>query len=170
MAVTAANTNPYFASYVNSSSNVKGVDKSSHSNTRNEEKPYLKYSTIDERNEKVTEKPESNKTIHDYSIPLQQNTPAAKLLNILKSFNEKQKTVDRKSEEDYADFTEITDESEAKPLSPDEIGYYVVLDERNPAPAEKKISKPLELWRKRISDTYHLGFLKEPGTLVNVVV
>lgn len=172
MPISAANINPYYVEQINSSSNVACVRKINDSKLQNEEKSYLKYSTQDQRNLKVSEEPEEKKTIPDYNIPLQHNAPAARLLKILKSFNEAHKIVDANSEEDYTDFTEISEASEEKSNhpSPGEIGYYVVLDERNSAPEEKKINRPQDMWRRRINNTYHLGFMKEPGTLVNVVV
>ena len=63
MSVSAANTNPYYLEYINSSSDVAGVRKINESKFQNEEKTYLKYSTQDQRNIKVSEKFDENKTI-----------------------------------------------------------------------------------------------------------
>ena len=172
MSVSATNTNPYYIEYINSSSDVAGIRKMNESKSYNEEKTYLKYSTQDQRNIKVSEKLDEKKTLQDYNILLQQNTPAAKLLGIIKTFNETKKNYKTNTEEDYADFTEINKSTEEKYNHPssDEIGFYVVIDDRNSSKELKRINGPMDIWRRRINNTYHLGFMKEPGTLVNVVV
>lgn len=172
MSVSATNTNPYYLEYINSSSDGSSVRKINDSKFQNEEKAYLKYSTQDQRNIKVSEKLDEKKTLQDYNILLQQNTPAAKLLGIIKTFNETKKIYETNKEEDYVDFIEIDESSEEEynQPSPNEIGFYVVLDDRNTAKELKRINGPLEIWRRRINNTYHLGFKREPGTLVNVIV
>lgn len=171
MSVSATNTNPYYIEYINSSSDVAGIRKMNESKSYNEEKTYLKYSTQDQRNIKVSEKLDEKKTLQDYNILLQQNTPTAKLLKILKSFNETKKTNNANKDEDYIDFIEIDKSSEENNHpSPGEIGFYVVINDNDTNNEVKKIKRPIDLWRKRINTIYHLGFMKEPGTLVNVVV
>ena len=140
MSVSAANTNPYYLEYINSSSDVAGVRKINESKFQNEEKTYLKYSTQDQRNIKVSEKFDENKTIQDYNLLLQQNTPAAKLLGIRKTFNETKKVYETNTEGDYADFVEFDESSEEELISkpPKDIGFYVVLDDRNSSKELKK--------------------------------
>lgn len=171
MSGITSNTAPSYVGYISSSSDVTRVYKSSESKSQNEEKTFLKYSNQDQKNIKVSEKSDENRTIKDYNIPLQPNTPAAKLLNILKSFNETAKSASINDEEDYVEFTEIDESSEEinNNASPNEIGYYVVIDEKVPPKVSKKMNRPLDMWKRRINKTYHLGFMKEPGTLVNVV-
>lgn len=172
MSITAANNNPYSFQYVSSAADGSGVRKLNESKFQNEEKTYLKYSTQDQRNAKVTEKLDESKNLQDYNTLLQQNTPAAKLLGILKAFNETKKVSEATDEKDYTEFEEIDESAEAKAKSqPDEeIGFYVVIDDDKPKKDFKRIKKPIDLWRGRINNIYHLGFMKEPGTLVNVVV
>ncbi|MBA4406628.1 hypothetical protein C0389_05080 [bacterium] len=172
MSISATNSNPYTFPYINSSTDGSGVRKLNETKFQNEEKTYLKYSTHDQRNIKVSEKMDENRTIQDYNIPLQQSTPTVKLLKILKSFNETKKTDLTNNKADYVDFTEINRSSEEEPVqkSPDEIGFYIVIDEHETNKDVKKIKKPIDIWQKRINSTYHLGFMKEPGILVNVVV
>lgn len=172
MSISATNSNPYTFPYINSSTDGSGVRKLNETKFQNEEKTYLKYSTQDMRNIKVSEKMDENNTIKDYNVPLQQNTPASKLLRIIKSFNETNKIYETNDDEDYTDFEELDESSEPnlKADASKEIGFYVVIDDNKSNRDVKKIKKPLDLWRGRINKTYHLGFMKEPGTLVNVVV
>lgn len=172
MSISATNTSPYYVEYINTSSDVSGIRKINESKLQNEEKTFLKYSTKDLRSIKVSEKMDENDTIKDYNIPLQQNTPTVRLLNILKSFNEAKKTESPEKDEGFADFTEIDESSntENNRPSPDEIGFYVVINENNTNNDVKRTKKPIDLWRNRINSIYHLGFMKEPGTLVNAVV
>lgn len=168
MPVSATNTNPYYQEYINLSSDVNSVRRLNESKFQNEEKTDLKYSTKDQRNIKVSEKNDEKRTIQDYNLPLQQNVPTAKLYNILKTFNETKKT-DRTAN---ADFVEINKSSEEEPVkkSPDEIGFYVVINDNNTNYMVKKLKKSYNPRQERINNTYHLGFRKEPGTLVNVVL
>lgn len=168
MSVSATNINPYYQEYINLSSDVNSVRRLNESKFQNEEKTDLKYSTKEQRNIKVSEKNDEKRTIQDYNLPLQQNVPTAKLLNILKTFNETKKT-DRTAN---ADFVEINKSSEEEPVkkSPDKIGFYVVINDNNTNYIVKKLKKSYNPLRERINNTYHLGFRKEPGTLVNVVL
>ncbi len=171
MKIPSSNTNAYYIEFVNSFSDVTGIRKTAESKSQNEEKSYLKYSTQSQRSVKVSDNPEKQKTIQDYNITLQQNTPAVKLLKILKSFNETKKIVST-YDEDNVDFEAINELSEkefSKP-SPSEIGFYVVIDEPKTNVSALKIKKASDIWRGRINNTYQLGFIKEPGTLVNMVI
>ena len=170
MTISAKNTNPYYQEYINSSSDVNSVRKVNESKFQNEEKNSLKYSTKDQMDAKVSEKNDDKRTIHDYNLPLQHNVPAAKLLKILKTFNETKKA-NSTSDTEYVDFIEIDNSPEKSfTKSPDEIGYYIVIDDRKTNNSVKRLKKFHDPCQERINKAYHLGFRKEPGTLVNVVV
>jgi hypothetical protein len=170
MSVSATNTNPYYQEYINLSSDVNSVRRLNESKFQNEEKADLKYSTKEQRDIKVSEKNDEKRTIQDYNLPLQQNVPTAKLLNILKTFNETKKT-DRTAN---ADFVEINRSPKEEPVkkSSDKIGFYVVINDNDNDTnyTVKKLKKSYNPLQERINNTYHLGFRKEPGTLVNVVL
>lgn len=172
MSVTAVNTNPIYADYVNSFSDTNSVRRVNEIKLQQDEKTFIKYTPQDRKDTIVSEKLDEKDSGTNYNFQFQSNTPLSKLLETIKAFNETRKTNKAKTEDDdYTDFIDLpeTDEDKINDSSKG-IGYYIVMDQRNQTSDTKLLKKFSDPWKEKINRTYNVGFRKNPGTLVNLLV
>ncbi len=105
-----------------------------------------------------------------YHFP--QNSPLSKTQDTEKPFNDPQK-VKKKDEQgkSFSDYMAGADTSENQVKTAQENtgkGYYIVFNDPSPQTYTKPELSGQELFRQRISSTYHTGMMKENGTLVNL--
>jgi hypothetical protein len=166
---------------VNNRSSLLPATNSRFSTTRIQEFKQLKQDT----NEKTfsSAKPQDEKAniiINDLNeeVPnpqndfrFQINTPVAKLLEVIKGYNESKKIyVDEKSDDDsdeYAEFSEIEQGDVGKKEG---IGFYVVLGDKATKVLKQFPKTRFDLIREKIVNTYQTGFRKENGSLVNLTI
>ena len=135
-------------------------------------KTFLESTSRDLKNTFITEKLDEEPSFQNYNLRLQQNTPAAKLLNTIKAFNENvsNKKIDyKKNPQDVIELTETDDYEKVRNSSTGE-GYYIVINNRKMESNKNRLNTSLERWRKRIDSTYHLCIQKQPGALVNLLI
>ncbi len=167
------NTNSPYLANPNILADANGIRKNNTVKFDLDKKTFFESTIQDVKNRIVSEKLEENQSIQDYNLRLQQNTPAAKLLNTIKAFNEtdkNEKIYYKKNSEDFIELTETDDYEKVRNSSAGE-GYYIVINDRKTDSNKKsKLINSLDRWRERINSTYHLGSHKQLGTLVNLVV
>ena len=122
----------------------------------------------DQKQTVVSEKLDSQNVDQPAGIRFQENTPVAKLLESLKSFNEARKILaDQNYQSDKGNpvNSQIADETiyEDSP-----VGYYIVIDDKPKQKQQKLLKGRFDLIKEKITKTYNLGFRKETGTLVNL--
>ena len=173
MSQTSINTTSSYFAYQNILADINTIRKNTAMNTDADKKAFIESRSQDSKNTIVSEKPGEAQSILDYNLRLQQNTPAAKLLNTVKSFNEtyeNEKVNYKNKSGDFIELTETDDYSKVR-NSTEGNGYYIVINDSKPETGKKnKILSSLDRWRERIKTTYHLGLEKQPGTLVNLVI
>ena len=172
MSSNSINTNSPYLANSNILADVNNVRKNNSLKLDQNKKSFLESAAKDVKNTIVSEKLEESQSIQDYNLRLQQNTPAAKLLNTTKAFNETNKNEKinyKKDSENFIELTETDDYEKVRNSSGSE-GYYIVINELKTDTSKKnKLMNSLDRWRERINSTYHLGLQKQPGTLVNLI-
>ncbi len=170
MFANSINTNPAYLEYLNS--NANSIRKNNNIKLELDEKTFLKSTAKAQRETVVSEKLDENRSIEDYNLRLQQNTPAAKLLGTIKAYNETNKIKKFDYEKDSENIIELTetDDYEKVRNSFAGEGYYIVITDRKTNADKNRLKNSVALWQERINNTYRLGLKKQPGILVNLVI
>lgn len=123
----------------------------------------------DQKNSIVTNHLNDNYTGAVNDLRYQENSPVAKLLEVIKNFNETThlgnlqfKSAPNISNAHLSEFAQQVAEEHP-------VGYYVVIDDDKKSSNRKALKARFDLVKDRISRTYNLGFRKENGSLVNLV-
>ena len=143
------------------------ISNSSSTNSNNEKERTNNLSR-EQKNSIVSEKLNDGTYNSQNDLRFQENTPVARLLDVIKNFNETSKVrtpeLNNTANISDAQFSEV-DQMVAEE-SP--VGYYVVIDDHTKASKKKLLKGRFDLVKERIAKTYNLGYRKNNGSLVNL--
>jgi hypothetical protein len=133
---------------------------------QNKEK-FLENSSQDLKNTIVSEK--IDKTISNYNLQLQTNTPLAKLFDSTKLFNETYKNLRREISRDESENSWLDSDTEETDFTQSMLGkgFYIITG--NQETIYTKSTSQNNFWKEKIRKTYQTGFTREPGTLLDVI-
>jgi hypothetical protein len=172
MLINGINSNPSLIESIRIGSGIGSIGKINASRFQQDEKVFLKSISQEQKNTIVSEKLEQDQTVQSYNLRLQQNTPAAQILETISPYNDVQKFRGYKSKADSfynpvkrkkTFYEEQLDDSSI------ENGFYMVVNDNGSNKSLKQLKDNVDFWREKINSKYHTGFFKEPGTLVNTL-
>jgi len=171
MITSSINTDPHFIDYLKPTTDNFRIREINDSSLNNKFQTHIKYTPQEEINKAVSEKFEENSNKINYDFLLQTNIPLAKLFNINKTYNERDRVESR--------FIDKKETKKAVEAAVKEIvkekntilgnGYFISFNNGNISSINTKENSSIELWNNRINKTYQTTTFKKPGTLVNMV-
>lgn len=152
----------------NNGSRINAIE---HLNLLTKENPFSGTSPGDEKSKVIVNKLGDENPNPQTDFRFQINTPVAKLLELIKSHNETNKTsLNDEQENELDEFAEFTEIEEADGEKDEGIGFYIVLGD-TPSKSIKLLPKTkFDLVRERIVQTYHSSVRKSNGSLVNLTI
>jgi hypothetical protein len=148
----------YLAEKISSSSGTNYYDERERTDTLSRE----------QKNSIVSEKLAGSHVDSPNDLRFQENTPVAKLLDIIKNFNETARVeTPQFTKSAYVSDAQFTELSQVI-AQETPIGYYVVVDDHTKTSKQKTLKGRFDLVKERIAKTYNLGYRKNNGALVNI--
>ncbi len=172
MPTNGINSDPSFVESIRLGSGAGSISKINASRLQQDEKVFQKSLSQEQKNTIVSEKLEQNQTVQSYNLRLQQNTPAAQILETITPYNDVQKFKGFKSNSDSFNNSTKRKKTICEEQLDDssiENGFYMVVNDNGSNKSLKQLKDNVDLWREKINNKYHTGFFKEPGTLVNTL-
>lgn len=171
MQLNSINPNTNLVEIVNSVSNVSGVKKINEAEFKSDLKNFEKSSSLNYKAVVLNEDLNQSVNAAVYSLKLNPQAPAAQISKANKTFLEAAKAnhfqiddTEDESTESIGNYLPEKIESNKK-----RSGFYIVIGGRDNFQSSKLIKNFTSEFQKRINKTYHLGFEREPGTLVDLV-
>jgi|GEM_PF-2649623 hypothetical protein len=171
MQLNSINPNTNLVEIINSASNVSGVKKINEADFTSDFKNFENSSSLNYKAVVLNEELNQSANSAVYSLKLNPQAPAAQISKANKTFLEAAKA-------NYFQIDDTEDESTGSigNYLPEKIennkkgsGFYIVIGGRDNFPSTKLLKNFTSEFQKRINKTYHLGFEREPGTLVDLV-
>lgn len=170
MSIQSITSNPLVVDFIKSNT-LSGAHKIGEDSFSRDFKPDRRNQSSDKNNAAVTEKkePAPDQKINNYhylpASPVNHSTETKRLLLEAKKTGRGENQKDAEPEEENSE-SEIVDNSGIVVGK----GSYIVINERPTNSGRKLLSGAAQKWRERINYVYRVGFMKEPGTLVNLTI
>lgn len=172
MQLNSLSPNSNLVEIISSAVNLSGVKKINEADFKSDFRNFEKSSSGNYHAVVLNEDTNQSVNAAVYSLKLNPQAPAAQISKANKTFLEAAKAnylgienAEEDSTESLANYLPEKIESNKKGS-----GFYIVFGGRDNFPSSKLIKNFTSEFQKRINKTYHLGFEREPGTLVDLVL
>jgi len=163
--------NPAHIEILNSGKDLSGVKRINDIKLQTDPNLFEKLTSQEQKSTIVSEQFDDNLPLQNYNLQFQPNTPLAKPAKKEKTFNETHKPAKEKFlETDSTDWEKpVVDDSEFTPEeNPAGSGYYLSINSQSNSDEIKALPSRYQHIHENIKRIYQHGFLKDPGTLVNL--
>jgi hypothetical protein len=170
MTINPVNNDPSYIKLVQYGSGTNNISKISDSSYKQDLKFFQKSSSLDEKNNIVSEKIDQNNSFTSYNLRLQQFTPASQIMETITPYNDVQKFSGYKTKADNIYNSAKRKKTIYEEYSQDssyENGFYMVINDNGTNQSLKELQDNISSWRDKINKKYNSGFFKETGTLIN---
>ncbi|MCX6151119.1 MAG: hypothetical protein NTX22_11385 [Ignavibacteriales bacterium] len=168
MSVNAIGSNPVIIESIKTISEQGNVRKNGNLNILNDPQTPAKSINQDQKNSIVSEKLDHRLSNSDIYLRYHINVPVAKAENSVKTYNETERIKSDAEEDEFCEFSYITDNGEIQ-NSTIGGGSFISIFNQDYAERPKNLKSQFDIFKEKLNKTYQVGFVKSPGTLVNLV-
>lgn len=123
----------------------------------------------DQKNNLITSEPERNSNNHEFYLKYQSGVPLSKPELSSRTYNDIKKLNPPKKENDPSEFYTVIEDDRNESESMEKAGLYYVVSGKDDVLNYWVIKDHFDMFREKLLKTYHIGYEREPGTLVNLV-